>query len=72
MREIRCRHCGYYLLSVEADAGRLHVTCRRCKRRQTVDLARLSSAQSEGDRPADVRESGERETGRREAVECRT
>lgn len=64
MREIRCRHCGYYLLSVEADAGRLHVTCRRCKRRQTVDLAR--------DRPA-VRESGGRETGsEREGVACRT
>ena len=53
MREIRCRHCGYYLLSVEADAGRLHVTCKRCKRRQTVDLAR--------DRPAaDVQQSGDR------------
>ena len=65
MREIRCRHCGYYLLSVEADAGRLHVTCKRCKRRQTVDLAR--------ERPAGGRQAGGRDAGReREAVECRT
>lgn len=64
MREIRCRHCGYFLLETDAEGGHVRVTCRRCKRRQTVDLAR--------DRPA-VRESGERDAGReREAVACRT
>ena len=65
MREIYCRHCGRYLLSVEADAGRLAITCRSCKRRQTVDLGRDGRA-------ADVGQSRERETVReREAVECR-
>lgn len=38
--EYRCRKCGWWLFSSDAEAGRVEVTCknRRCECRQTVYL----------------------------------
>lgn len=40
MIEYRCRACGWWLFSSDAEHGKVEVTCgnRRCDKRQTVYL----------------------------------
>lgn len=40
MIEYRCRSCGWWLFSSDAEHGKVEVTCsnRRCEKRQTIYL----------------------------------
>ncbi len=38
MQEYRCRYCGYYLFSTDAERGRIRAICRQCRRPQVIEL----------------------------------